>query len=263
MRLLGYLAAAMRLCALIVHIVIGLFVGLVVFRFISWEARTHIIKIWSRALLAVIGVKLVLDHPPIDSPMRGLQVGNHSSWMDIFVSNAVQAARFLAKSDIQKWPVLGTLVTSAGTLYVERGNRNSISKTNAEISDSAQKGYLIGLYPEGTTTDGTHLLPFKSNLFQPAIDNQMLLYPVGISYKKNGRYTPLAAYAGDTSLLKSFWDLTSSFGVSAHVSYGQPINAATYTSRQTLARDAQDAVARLVGQEVIAAEVYDQVQVGV
>ncbi|MGL4768483.1 MAG: lysophospholipid acyltransferase family protein [Formosimonas sp.] len=263
MRLLGHLAAIARLCVLVVHIVLGLFVGLVVFRFIDWGARTRIISIWSRMLLGVIGVKLVLDHPPPHKPMKGLQVSNHSSWMDIFVSNSVQAARFLAKSDIQKWPVLGTLVTSAGTLYVERGNRHSINKTNAEITASARNGELIGLYPEGTTTDGTHLLPFKSNLFQPAIDNHMLVYPVGISYKKNGRYTPLAAYAGDTSLLKSFWDLTSSFGVSAHVSFGHPIVAADYSSRQALALEAQSAVARLLGQEVISADTYAQMQTGV
>lgn len=263
MRILGYLAAVPRLCLLMVHIVIGLFLGLVVFRFINWDARTDLIKLWSRALLKVIGVKLVLDHPPVHTPMRGLQVGNHSSWMDIFVSNSIQASRFLAKSEIKQWPVLGTLVTSAGTLYVERGNRHSIRKTNDEISASAHKGELIGLYPEGTTTDGTHLLPFKGNLLQPAIDNQMLLYPMGISYKKNGHYTPLAAYAGDTSLLASFWELTSSFGVSAHVSYGKPIAAGQYTSRQILAHDAQNAVARLVGQEVVAADVYDQIQIGV
>lgn len=263
MKLLGQLVAIFRLCALVVHILIGLLLGLVLFRFISWDARTNMIRIWSRLLLMVIGVKLSVDHPPAKMPMRGMLVGNHSSWMDIFVANSVQAARFLAKSDIKKWPVLGTLVTSAGTLYVERGNRHSINATNKQISESAHKGELIGLYPEGTTTDGTHLLPFKSNLFEPAIDNEMLLYPIGISYKKNGQYTALAAYAGDTSLMRSFWDLTSSFGVTAHVNYGVMIPAAQYANRQELAHAAQDAVARLLGQEVISADVYDQVQAGV
>ena len=263
MKLLGSLVGVVRLCALMIHVIIGLFLGLVVFRVISWDARTAMIRIWSRVLLMVIGVRLSVDHPPAQLPMRGMLIGNHSSWLDIFVANSVQAARFLAKSDIKKWPILGALVTGAGTLYVERGNRHHISTTNQQISDSARKGELIGLYPEGTTTDGTHLLPFKSNLFQPAIDHEMLLYPIGISYKKDGKYTPLAAYAGDTSLVRSLWDLTSSFGVTAHVNYGVIIPAAQYPTRQALAHAAQESVSRLLGQEVISAEVYSQVQAGV
>ena len=262
-KIIAPLVAVIRLIGLMAHIVFGLFLGLVVFRLVSWDARTTSIRIWSRVLLLIIGVKLSVDHHPVTQPMRGILVGNHSSWMDIFVANSVQAARFLAKSDIKKWPVLGTLVTSAGTLYVERSNRSSIAATNQQISEAAQKGQLIGLYPEGTTTDGTHLLPFKSNLFQPAIDNKMVLYPIGISYKKNGRYSASAAYAGDTSLLRSFWDLTSSFGVTAHVSYGPAILAAQYPNRQALANAAQNAVARLLGQDVITDDVYEQIQTGV
>ena len=141
MKLLGQLVAIFRLCALVVHILIGLFLGLVLFRFISWDARTNMIRIWSRLLLMVIGVKLSVDHPPAKMPMRGMLVGNHSSWMDIFVANSVQAARFLAKSDIKKWPVLGTLVTSAGTLYVERGNRCRVGH-QCEDRGEAPVGHL-------------------------------------------------------------------------------------------------------------------------
>jgi 1-acyl-sn-glycerol-3-phosphate acyltransferase len=236
---------------------------LAIFRFLSWGIRQKVIRLWSRGLLMILSVRLQVDALPARLPMRGMLVGNHSSWIDIFVANAVQPVRFIAKSEIRKWPLLGILVSSVGTLYVERGNRYAISATNKEISAAAQRGDLVGLYPEGTTTDGTYLLPFKSNLFQPAIDNEMHVYPLGVTYTQNGRYTPHAAYAGDTTLMQSLWQITTSGGVVAHARYGAIIPAAQCTSRQALAKASQEAVSRLLGLNVMSEEVHAQVQRGV
>ena len=263
MKILGSLVGVLRLVFLFLHVLLGVFYGLVLFRLISWDTRTRMIRSWSRGLLRVIGVKLVLEYPPHHTPMRGMLVGNHSSWMDIFVANSVQAARFLAKSDIQNWPILGVLVHGAGTLFVQRGNRHSISHTNHEITQAALNGELVGLYPEGTTTDGTYMIPFRSNLLQPAVEAGLTIYPIAIAYRKNGAYTPLAAYAGDTSLLRSFWDLTCSFGVCACVRFAEPINGANFATRQELASATQAAIGRILGLEVVQPEVQAQVLTGV
>ncbi|TDR32561.1 lysophospholipid acyltransferase family protein [Hydromonas duriensis] len=263
MKVFGLLFAPIRLFLFLIHVVDGLLITLTIFRFFNWHTRQNFIRIWSRILLILLGVRLKIDQPPVSKPMRGMLVSNHTSWIDIFVTNAVQPVRFIAKSEIKKWPVLGTLVSSVGTLYVERKNRHAISQTNQEITASAKNGDLVGLYPEGTTTDGTHILPFKSNLFQPAIDNEMHIYPLGVTYTQNGRYTPHAAYAGDTSLVSSLWQIASSGGITAHARFGTIIPAAQYNTRQDLAKATQDAIARLLGQHIIAEEVYAQIQTGV
>lgn len=252
MNILGFLVGVVRLCFFCLHIVFGLFVGLLMFPFLNWAVRRTVIKYWSRILLFFMGVRLSVVVPP-NLPMKGMLVSNHTSWVDIFVANAVQTSRFLAKSDIKSWPVFGTLVTAVGTLYVKRGDRHSIRHTNKEITEAANKGELVGLYPEGTTTDGTYLLPFKSNLLQPVIDHGITVYPVGVVYRKDGLYTPLAAYAGETSLLGSIWSLMSGFGVTACVYFCAPIVAGTHTSRQNLALAAQDAIAQQLGLPVLEA----------
>lgn len=250
MKWMSIAIAPIRLLVFFFYICAGLFITLGLFRFLGWPLRQCVIRGWSRGLLLILNVRLNVAMPPIQLPMRGMLVGNHSSWIDIFVANAVQPVRFVAKSDIRKWPLIGTLVTSVGTLYVERGNRHAISATNQEVSRAAQNGDLVGLYPEGTTTDGTYLLPFKSNLFQPAIDNAMLIYPLGVTYTQNGAYTSRASYEGDTSLLTSFWWLASSGGIVANVLFAPMIPAAQFTSRQLLAHAVQNAVAQVTGQAV-------------
>lgn len=263
MKIFGLVIGPIRLVFFALYVVFGLFITLVLFRFLGWNARQRVIRFWSRVLLVVLGVRLKVDNPPARLPMKGMLVGNHSSWVDIFVANAVQPVRFIAKSEIRKWPFLGTLVSSVGTLYVERGNRHAITSTNKEITAAAKSGDLVGLYPEGTTTDGTYILPFKSNLFQPAIDNEMHLYPLGVTYTQNGVYSAHAAYEGDTSLVQSLWQIVSSGGITAHARYGSVIPSAQFTSRQNLAKTAQEAVARLIGQNVMSPEVYAQIQTGV
>ena len=263
MRLMGLISAPVRLVLFVLYVLLGLFLTMVLFRFFSWTTRQHLIRMWSRCLLMILGVRLSVDNPPARLPMRGMLVGNHSSWIDIFVANAVQPVRFIAKSEVRDWPVIGILVSSVGTLYVERGNRHAITSTNREISVAAKNGDLVGLYPEGTTTNGTYILPFKSNLFQPAIDNEMHLYPLGVTYTQNGQYTAHAAYEGDTSLMSSLWQIASSGGVTAHARYGAVIPAAQFSARHELAKAAQNAVARLIGQEVMSDDVYAQVQTGV
>lgn len=262
MKLLAYVFAPIRLIIFFLYVCSGLIITLGLFRFMGWPLRQRIIKAWSRGLLMVLNVRLNVVVPPAQLPMRGMLVGNHSSWMDIFVANAVQPVRFIAKSEIRSWPLIGTLVTSVGTLYVERGNRHAISATNKEISDAAKNGDLVGLYPEGTTTDGTYLLPFKSNLFQPAIDNAMQIYPVGVTYTQKGAYAARASYAGDTSLLTSFWWFASSGGIVANLCYGPIIPAEQFVTRQELTRAAEAAVARVTGQTVVTSDVLAQVMTG-
>lgn len=263
MKLLGWILAPIRLVLLFVHIVIGLSLTLTIFRVLSWPVRQRIIQKWSWLLVKILGVRINVVSAPVRMPMRGLLVSNHTSWIDIFVTNAIQPVRFIAKSDVKKWPVLGTLVTSVGTLYVERGNRHLISQTNKEITDAAGKGDLIGLYPEGTTTDGTYLLPFKSNLFQPAIDSGLHVYPLAVSYSKGGKPSQLASYVGDTSLFGSFWQLASSIGLTANLHYCPIIPAAQYADRTALTKATEEAVSRALGKKVIPAEVQAQVLRGV
>lgn len=243
----AYLRVFYRLILFALLVVIGLLITLVLFPLVGWQSKRRIIKTWSHWLLRALGIRLVVDRAPPAANLQGLMVSNHSSWIDIFATNAVQAVRFISKSEIRDWPVLGRLVTMAGTLYVERGNRSKINETNQSIRDAVAAGDLIGFYPEGTTTDGTYLLPFKTNLFQPAVDYQMTVYPVAVSYRQRGQKTRIASYEGDTSFGESFLSLTRATGLEVHVAFGDPIDGTTFGHRAALASAAQEAIVRMTG----------------
>ena len=243
----AYLRVFYRLILFALLVVIGLLITLLLFPLVGWQSKRRIIKTWSHWLLRALGIRLVVDRAPPAANLQGLMVSNHSSWIDIFATNAVQAVRFISKSEIRDWPVLGRLVTMAGTLYVERGNRSKINETNLSIRDAVAAGDLIGFYPEGTTTDGTYLLPFKTNLFQPAVDYQMTVYPVAVSYRQRGQKTRIASYEGDTSFGESFLSLTRATGLEVHVAFGDPIDGTTFGHRAALASAAQEAIVRMTG----------------
>ena len=243
----AYLRVFYRLILFALLVVIGLLITLVLFPLVGWQSKRRIIKTWSHWLLRAFGIRLVVDRAPPAANLQGLMVSNHSSWIDIFATNAVQAVRFISKSEIRDWPVLGRLVTMAGTLYVERGNRSKINETNQSIRDAVAAGDLIGFYPEGTTTDGTYLLPIKTNLFQPAVDDQRTVYPVAVSYRQRGQKTRIASYEGDTSFGESFLSLTRATGLEVHVAFGDPIDGTTFGHRAALASAAQEAIVRMTG----------------
>ena len=243
----AYLRVFYRLILFALLVVIGLLITLLLFPLVSWQSKRRIIKTWSHWLLRALGIRLVVDRVPPAANLQGLMVSNHSSWIDIFATNAVQAVRFISKSEIRDWPVLGRLVTMAGTLYVERGNRNKINETNESIRDAVAAGDLVGFYPEGTTTDGTYLLPFKTNLFQPAVDYQMMVYPVAVSYRQRGEPTRLASYEGNTSFGESLLSLTRAAGLEVYVAFGEPIAGGMYEHRAALALATQDAIMGMTG----------------
>ena len=112
-----------------------------------------------------------------------LIVANHISWLDIFVLLSVQPVRFVAKAELKRWPVVGPLITGAGTLYVERARRRDTHNVNRRAAEALARGDVLAIFPEGTTTDGTTLLPFHGSLLQPIVDAEGHVLPVAIRYR--------------------------------------------------------------------------------
>ncbi|MBW8313713.1 MAG: 1-acyl-sn-glycerol-3-phosphate acyltransferase, partial [Hydrogenophaga sp.] len=139
------------------------------------------VREWSRQMLRIMGVELVVcGTPPANGPV--LLVANHISWLDIVVMNAAQPARFVSKADVKHWPVLGALITGAGTLYIERESRRDAMRVVHQMAERLRAHDTIAVFPEGTTGDGRSLLPFHANLFQAAISANAPVLPVAMTY---------------------------------------------------------------------------------
>ena len=140
--------------------------------------------------------------PPGGTDARVMIVANHVSWLDIYAINTVRAARFIAKSEVRRWPVIGWLCEQAGTFFVERARKRHTAQINEQVAAALMQGDTVAVFPEGTTTAGDVVLPFHASLLQPALKCDALLYPVAIRYTRaDGSLCSEADYQGDKSFL--------------------------------------------------------------
>ncbi|MEZ5659085.1 MAG: lysophospholipid acyltransferase family protein [Burkholderiaceae bacterium] len=216
--------ALLRLLSLIGLLFIGLAITFTVFPFVSRSEHERWIERWSGWLLAAAGMRLnLVGHIP-DDPRGLLLVANHLSWIDIFVFNRVRAARFVAKSEIARWPVIGLLVARVGTLFIERGRRHAVQHMLHTMAAHLERGELVAVFPEGTTSDGRSLLPFHANLIQAAIVTATPVLPVALSFFDHlGRPSDAPLFVGDTNLVQSVWRIISAPRLEARVQLLEPI----------------------------------------
>jgi 1-acyl-sn-glycerol-3-phosphate acyltransferase len=112
-------------------------------------------------------------------PARGLLISNHLSYLDILVLSSLTPAVFVSKHDVKSWPVFGQFAVLAGTVFVDRARRFQVGQVNDEITTALNQGALVVLFPEGTSSNGETLLPFKSSLLEPATHPE---WPLAISW---------------------------------------------------------------------------------
>lgn len=201
----SYAVRALRLARLALHLLRGLLIAAIVFPQIDDRRRRTHVRRWSRKLLAILAVRLhVVRHGEQAVHGAGMMlVANHVSWVDIFAIDAVMPTRFVAKSEVARWPLIGWLSTRVGTLYVQRARRHDTARINRDVRAALERGELVGVFPEGTTTDGSRLLKFHSSLLQPAVSEQAAILPVALSYwRGDGTRCTELAYDGHWSL----WD---------------------------------------------------------
>lgn len=226
-------------------ILLGLLTELLVFPVLGRVRRRRVVGAWSRVLLRLCGVRV----RPVGAPVaRGavLWVANHVSWVDIFVLNSVRTTSFVAKSDIRRWPVIGLLVAWAGTLFIDRRHRHAVRDAGRQMLACFERGDAVGLFPEGTTTDGSHVLPFHAGLFDAAVQARVPTQPVALRFLKHGRHAPELAFVGEQTLVANLWFLLGARGVCVECCFLAPIPASAGLSRGELAQRAQAAISAAV-----------------
>lgn len=193
-----------RLLRVAWHVVSGCVQIALWFRSSSAVQKQIRIQQWSAQLLNICGMGMVVTGEAVPSVTGRLWVANHISWLDMFAINAIVPMRFVAKADVQTWPIIGWLAQRADTIFMQRHNRRAAMAANRSISAALTAAANIAIFPEGTTTDGSHIQAFKSSLFQAAIDAHASVQPLLLQYVLDGGASnKAAAYCGDTSLWQS------------------------------------------------------------
>jgi len=237
--------ALLRGARLALHLASGMLLA-IPYPHLPQNGQRRILKTWSRQLLDILGVGIRVEgtHPASHGEIASLIVANHISWLDIFVLNAIQSTRFIAKSEVRGWPLIGWLCRRSGTIFIERALRHDAASVNRRVAALLEQGVSVSLFPEGTSTDGRQVGHFHSALLQPAIDAHVRLCPVALRYRdERGQYSDVPAYIGGMTLAGSIWRILRNPRFDALLAYTPALTTAG-ENRRVLARAAQEAIAQ-------------------
>lgn len=210
-------------------------------------ARVHfgVQVLWARLGLALCGLRLRVE----GARMRhgGALVANHSSWLDIFTLLAAGRVNFVSKAEVRNWPGVGFLAACTGTMFIERRAAEAQAQT-LEMGRRMQSGERLAFFPEGTSTDGLRVLPFKSPLFAAflaeGLRELVWVQPVTIVYEApDDEPAALYGFWGDMDFGRHIWTVLShSRGGRVTLVYHRPLRVADHPDRKQLARMCGDAV---------------------
>jgi len=217
----------------------GLLAVLLLYPLIGEEARRSVKRGWSRQMLTACGLRMQVEPAPDGSsaPRPGeLVVMNHISFIDILALDALRPVHFIAKSEIRDWPLIGTLCVRTGTIFIERGRRHAVHEVLRTMAQQLQHGEVVSFFPEGTTSDGTRLLPFHANLFEAAIRGRAPVRPVVLSYTQNGAPSNIPAFIDDLTLVDCALAIFAARGLSLRLQVLDTVSSEGLTRHELAAR---------------------------
>jgi 1-acyl-sn-glycerol-3-phosphate acyltransferase len=235
------LVAIWRIACVVGMVARGLWLAGLVMPRRDLAGRRRVVQRWSVRMLRCLGVRVrVSGHA---HPGAVLMVANHVSWLDIPALHAsAPQARFVSKSAIAHWPLLGRLARAGGTLFIERERKRDALRVVHEVADALKQADAVAVFPEGTTGAGHGVLPFHANLLQAAVTTATAVQPVVLRYSEPGRPVSVAAqYIGDTTLVESLMKVCRARGLTVDVRF-LPVEPAGELDRRVLAERLHDRI---------------------
>lgn len=225
------------------HTLLGVLLAALVLPILKHNAKPRLIRWWCKHLLACFNIKVVtFGNLPDETTQRTMFVANHISWADIHAINSLIPVRFIAKMEIKNWPIFGYLVKKSGTLFINRTLRKDAARIVHMTAEALTHHENVCFFPEGTTTEGAHVLPFKSSIVQAAITAQATMWPIAIYYPTQNKQPNITmAYAGDTSMITSMLNIFSIQHPVVELHFLAPIACAHHT-RQSITQLAYNAI---------------------
>jgi lyso-ornithine lipid O-acyltransferase len=226
-------------------------------RFGRGRLAAHIPVLFHRLLLRLFSVRVTQSGSPPPPGEPALVLSNHVSWLDIVALGSLRPLSFVAKSEIEGWPLIGTLAKLQRTVFIERAKRAATASVNATVGERLVSGDLIVLFAEGTTGDGLRLLPFRSSLVgaaRAALSAEtgglarIRLQPLALAYpRRNGlpvtrAERPEIAWYGDMDLAPHLALFAKRGPIDVHVNWGAPIAFEPATDRKRATAQAEAAV---------------------
>jgi 1-acyl-sn-glycerol-3-phosphate acyltransferase len=184
------------------------------------RARAEWLHRWSSLASRVVGIRIRTRG---EMPRSGLLVSNHLSYLDVIVLSSIGPCIFVAKRDIAAWPLFGWLTRAAGAIFVDRERKLTAVSTLDRMREAIDRGLLVVLFPEGTSSDGATVLPFKSALLEPAVQLTCPIAAAAIDYSLDqGSVADEVCYWRDMTLVPHLLNLFSKREIHATCAFSLP-----------------------------------------
>lgn len=214
---------------------------------LSPKGARHFPHVYHRAVTRWLDIRLnIIGEPVRDRPC--LIAANHVSWMDITVLSALTPLSFIAKKEVNNWAGFGTLARLQRTVFIDRDRRQSTGASRDEMQERLKSGETLVLFAEGTSSDGSHVLPFKSAYFAAAEIPDVVVQPVTLAYRGHWgapmtrRRRPYYAWYGDMEMGPHLWQALALGPIEVDVICHKPLTLAEAGNRKALAKKAEEAV---------------------
>ncbi|MEO1066289.1 MAG: lysophospholipid acyltransferase family protein [Pseudomonadota bacterium] len=202
-------------------------------------------QIWHKWACSIIGLRMVTAGKISDKrPL--LLVANHVSWLDILALSRVGQVSFIAKREVSRWPLFGTLASLQETVFVNREKRAKTFAKVQEIGARLDHGDTMVLFAEGTSTSGAHVAPFRPALLGVANAKRGLstlsIQPVAIAYthlhgiKTDGHDRNLTGFYGDMDMASHLWSVLKTGAIDVTITFGQPLDVTPDDDRKQIAK---------------------------
>jgi 1-acyl-sn-glycerol-3-phosphate acyltransferase len=207
---------------------------------------------YHRVICRVLGIRLV-RRGTLSVHRPTLFVSNHTSYLDIEIMGAAIEGSFVSKAEVSRWPIFGWLAKLQRTIFVERADRAGAARQRDEIRRRLDDGDYLILFPEGTSGDGIHLLPFKSTLFAAAEDERVVVQPISVVYRlldgiPLGRfYRPFFAWYGDMTMPPHLWKMLGLGQLTVVMTFHEPVRLKDFGSRKLLSEHCAKVIADGMG----------------
>lgn len=233
----------------LLHVISGVCKLSILFPLLNRDQKGLHIHQWSRKLLKIFNIQLRVIGADNLASRPHLLASNHISWLDIHVINACKPVRFVAKSEVRRWPIFGWMAAQLGTVFIRR---DSARHARQVVDQMAQvlKLESVCIFPEGTSSSGESVLPFKPNLFESAILAHAPVLPVAIVYRKSstGLKSDAPAFIGDMGLLESMSKVIANRDMEVHLHLLEPylINGVNSSDRKQVAVYCQELITKTI-----------------
>lgn len=208
--------------------------------------------LWQKLVSSIFRIKVVVHGTPLKSKQT-IFISNHISYLDIPAIGSILPASFVAKKDVESWPVFGFLSKLQQTAFISR-DRADVKNVKYALDTMLEDGKSLIIFPEGTSTDGREVVPFKSSLFSLALkDNlpDLMIQPITLNMdtvdkKEVKTQEDRDLYSWhinmDTPLAEHLWLFAKSKGAQISLTYHEPMRAQDFSDRKTLAKACHNAV---------------------